>query len=833
MLYRVFSLLGALIYVPARLIFPEDANDPMGFRYIISAAFFCVYLFSFVKFPLRKYLPHAVIGVIYLTAVWSQSLMFLNGLDPIYTTTFVMVTFISMWMLPSQSSLIGFIVLNVIGLILLTVYIENPQASFVHLWFHGIFALNVGYLADQGRLRNLEMLLKRKEEINYINYSAVGASRDGILLVNHDGKFIRANDNFFQLWGMEPFNEGENTLGIAEEKALAQVVEKDRFQKLISSELHTMEENRIEEFELLDGRYLEIYFIETQLNDRPLGRLWFFREITARKRIESNIVASEARLRKFNDSLTEMAIRPALHDGNLEEALKEVTKTATEVLGVDMASIWFFDFPKGKMDCRILYRKSKTQYESGLEIILNDYPAYFEMVTQSRIFSVSDTKSHPIADEFREGKHTGPTGALIHAHIRSGDESIGILSVEEPHARDWNVEDESYVASLADLFAVSVEVNRRKEIRLQIERYSAILKATFQLSETGILVLDAQGDVIEYNDLYLQTFEMTEHFLQTASYEEKVAHNLNQMKNADDIGKAAQQLRSRPGMETAGLMEFKDGRSIERYSKGLIINGEIVGRVWFYLDITERMNREQELMNRNFELDSFVYRASHDLKAPLNSIMGLINIIREEEDITSILTYVQMMDKSVSKLDSFIKQLTQFSQDARLQVVRKPIDLEEMILEIWQDLKYMDNAERVQLDLQVEQQNEFFSDPVRLAIVCNNIVSNSIKYQDLAKPQGTLKVRIESNPSQAMLHFEDNGLGISKEHQEKVFELFFRASVQATGSGLGLYITYNAVEKLGGNIDIQSDLGKGTSFTLHIPNRLDEAVPESGSPLKV
>jgi len=829
LLYRVFSIIGTLIYVPARIIFPENANDPIEFRFFVSGMFFCLFLFSFVKFPLRQYLPHAVSGVIYVTAFWIQYLMYLNDLDPTYTVTFATVTFISMWMLPSQSSLMGYIVLNMLGLVLLSIYTIDPKGSLIHLWFHGVFALSVGYLADQGRLRNLEMLLKKKEEINFINYSAVGASRDGILLVNRLGKFIRANDNFFQIWGISPFESGDKVLEEAESIAVSQVVDKERFLRLISSDRKAIEENRIEEFGLQDGRFLEIYFIETQMNDRPLGRLWFFRDITERKNIEANIVASEGRLRTFNDSLTEMAIRPALLDGNLEDALKEVTKTACEVLKVKRASIWFFDFPNKKMDCRILYRREIDTFESGLEIGMSEYPAYFEMVTQTRIFSVADTADHPIAEEFREGRHTGPAGALIHAHIRSGDESIGVLSVEEIEPRHWNVEDQSYIASLADLFAVSLEVNRRKEIRLQIERYSAILKATFELSETGILVLDAKGEVIEYNDLYLQTFSMTADFLINAPYDEKLMHNINQLSNAADIERDARQLRARPGMETAGLMEFKDGRSVERYSKGLIIGGEIVGRVWFYLDITERMNREKELMNRNFELDSFVYRASHDLKAPLNSIMGLINIIRDEEDVNTILTYVQMMDKSVSKLDAFIKQLTQFSQDARLQVVRKPIDLNEMITEIWQDLRYMDNAERVKLDLEIQQDGEFFSDPVRLAIVCNNIVSNSIKYQDLSKPESSLIVKINSNAEKATLYFEDNGLGISKEHQEKVFELFFRASVQATGSGLGLYITYNAVEKLGGRIDINSEFGVGTAFTLHIPNRLEEPVTEEDS----
>lgn len=822
MLYRLFGFAGALMLPVARVVFPESAYDPMYLRWIMASCFLAISVLTFFPKLHRNTRDGVLVTVAMMITTWIYYLLYQNGLDPNYSTTYILLTIACFWILPSEKALYIYLAFNIVGLVILTIAVKNPVVSVWHIWLHASFVQFIGFLADKSRLINIHQYFQKAKEIDYINYSAVGASRDGILLVDNEGTFIRANDNFFTLWGIILEGDRQISLEEAQEVALKQVKDGERFRYLINTHQHSVQENQIEEFELNNGRFLEIYFIETQMGDRPVGRLWFFRDITERRKMEIGLKESERRLRQLNDSLTEMASNPALLDGRIDTSLKEVTQTVADILGTEMSSIWFMDYEKQSMECQFLYRRSKGEFESGHKIQMENYPAYFELVASKRLFSVHDTRAHPIAEEFREGRHTGPTGSLVHAHIRSGDEIIGILCVEDNDPRIWKVEEQTYIASVADLFAVSIEISRRKEIRQQLERYSAILKATFELSETGILVLDGAGNVVECNDLYIKTWNTTKEFLLNGSYEENLQYNLAQIKNAVNIGKDAKMLQERPGMETAGVIEFKDGRLVERYSKGLTIGGEIVGRVWFYLDITDRKKRETELMNRNFELDSFVYRASHDLKAPLNSIMGLINIIREEEDINAILTYIQMMDKSVTKLDAFIRQLTQFSQDTRLQLVRKPIVLKEMIQDIWHDLKYMENAPRVELDLQVAQEGEFFSDPVRLTIVCTNIISNAIKYQDLKKPSGLIEVLVQANSKRAILQFKDNGLGINQEHLEKVFELFFRASVQATGSGLGLYITHNAVEKLGGKIDVSSDEGHGTTFTLKIPNRLGE-----------
>ena len=239
-------------------------------------------------------------------------------------------------------------------------------------------------------------------------------------------------------------------------------------------------------------------------------------------------------------------------------------------------------------------------------------------------------------------------------------------------------------------------------------------------------------------------------------------------------------------------------------------------------DVTQRKITERELLQRNFELDSFVYRASHDLKAPLNSLMGLIDILKLESPSPETLRYISLMDRSVQKLDTFIRNLTDFSRITRLDLNQQEIDLEGLFAEVEESLKYMENADKVAQYFELEQECPFYGDRFHLGIVLSNLISNAIKYQDHSKEENWVKVRMRVQPEKVRVEVEDNGIGIPHQHLDKLFELFFRASNQSFGSGLGLYITQNAVEKMEGGIVVNSKEGEGTVFSLFLRNYFEE-----------
>jgi len=225
----------------------------------------------------------------------------------------------------------------------------------------------------------------------------------------------------------------------------------------------------------------------------------------------------------------------------------------------------------------------------------------------------------------------------------------------------------------------------------------------------------------------------------------------------------------------------------------------------------------RELHEKNFELDQFVYKTSHDLRSPLSTILGLVDILRGEPDEAARRQYVDLIANRVHKLDRFIRSMLDYSRNSRTATRREVIDVAALVQECYADLEYMKHFGRLQLNFLVGE-GRFCSDVFRLKVIFSNLISNAIKYQDFNKAQGRLDIAVEITPAQAVIRCTDNGVGIQPEYQERIFEMFFRAAEQSEGSGLGLYIVRQAVAVLHGTIGVQSQVGGGTAFAIVLPN---------------
>ena len=227
-----------------------------------------------------------------------------------------------------------------------------------------------------------------------------------------------------------------------------------------------------------------------------------------------------------------------------------------------------------------------------------------------------------------------------------------------------------------------------------------------------------------------------------------------------------------------------------------------------------RTNRE--LSKRNTELDNFVYSVSHDLRAPIASVLGLINLAKKDKDISMKHMYLDMINKSALQQDDFIKEILDQSRNSRLEVKREEIMFEPLIDETFGQLKFAISAgQPVERVVTVEQKQPFYSDRWRLKVILNNIISNAIRYRNGKDP--VIKVDVMINENFASVAIQDNGKGIDTEHLPNIYKMFYRATDDGAGSGLGLYIVKEAIDKLNGHIDIQSEVGKGTIVRFAIP----------------
>ena len=226
----------------------------------------------------------------------------------------------------------------------------------------------------------------------------------------------------------------------------------------------------------------------------------------------------------------------------------------------------------------------------------------------------------------------------------------------------------------------------------------------------------------------------------------------------------------------------------------------------------------QELTTSNRELDSFVYHTSHDLKAPLKSVLGLVALSKSEAGTQEQLQlYLEMMEKSILKLEEFIHSIIEYSTNVKSAVHREKINLNDIVDESVQQLSEFENVDQIEIRKDIEVNGNFYSDPRRLQIILSNLLSNSIKYHDFQKPNPYIEINAKESGSLMELAIRDNGTGITKRYHKDIFEMFFRASENATGSGLGLYIVKETVAKLDGQITFQSKYREGTEFVIKLP----------------
>ena len=242
-------------------------------------------------------------------------------------------------------------------------------------------------------------------------------------------------------------------------------------------------------------------------------------------------------------------------------------------------------------------------------------------------------------------------------------------------------------------------------------------------------------------------------------------------------------------------------------------------------DITKRKNAEinlekqnKELLKTNKELDRFVYSVSHDLRSPLTSIQGLISIIEDESKEPETLEHVEMIKSSINRLDEFIRKILSYSQNKRTGLQVEKILVKKTILTIVDSLQNMSNAKGIHFEIDIEENFTFFSDKLGFNTIVENIISNAIKYHKPFDAERFIKVTGNVTNEMLQIKIADNGIGIATKHQDKIFDMFFRISSRSEGSGIGLYIVKDTIEKLEGSIHFFSVVRSGTTFEIKLKN---------------
>ncbi len=235
------------------------------------------------------------------------------------------------------------------------------------------------------------------------------------------------------------------------------------------------------------------------------------------------------------------------------------------------------------------------------------------------------------------------------------------------------------------------------------------------------------------------------------------------------------------------------------------------------LDITEQHNQMIELQRVNAELDNFTYHASHDLRAPLTTILGLVNLGMMEKEANNVQAYLEMIRGRISHMDVLLKDLISVSYNNKKEISNEPFLFQEEVKDIIKD--YDTQGSRCRAYVEVIQEEEFVTDGIRMRTILRNLISNAFKYYNPELESPFVKIQVCVEKRRAAIQLIDNGIGIEWSHKERVYDMFYRATSRSTGTGLGLYIVKSMIDKLNGHISLESTFGYGTTLGVYLINQ--------------
>lgn len=256
-------------------------------------------------------------------------------------------------------------------------------------------------------------------------------------------------------------------------------------------------------------------------------------------------------------------------------------------------------------------------------------------------------------------------------------------------------------------------------------------------------------------------------------------------------------------------------------------NGEVEQYSLIARDITYLKNYQQEITQQNIELqkvnselDHFVYSISHDLRAPLISVVGVLEIIETEFylDDADLHSYLAMLHLGLMRTDDSIKNILEYSKNSRESVKVERVFIRAVVEEVINNFHLELIEKNIELTIDIQDKIPFYSDSVRLQSILNNLVDNAIKYQDVNKKNKKILIRFTSEEQNSTLTVWDNGIGIENNQDDKIFEMFYRGSSLSAGSGLGLYIVKQIAELLGAKITVQTIYEEMAEFSIVFPN---------------
>jgi PAS domain S-box-containing protein len=546
-------------------------------------------------------------------------------------------------------------------------------------------------------------------------------------------------------------------------------------------------------------------------------------EQTLRERSE-RIIRHQAVLLKLN-KMTETD-----ETSTFSVTTEEVAKT----LDVARVGIWLLDGQGHRLSCQDLYTLQDHCHEKGGELQAGGYPRYMQALEASRIVAADDITKDPRTVEFGDSyaKALGVTSRMD-VPIRSHGKLVGVICHEHVGApRQWTLEEQDFVASVADMIVFKLEGAARRKaqqaLRDSERRYRTLLKNIPQ----RIFYKDLNGTYMLCNESYAQVLRLDSPDEITG----KTDHDFHPKELADKYRADDQRIMTNGVAEELEEPYIQDGQQLTVQTlKSPVRNeqGQTIGIFGIFWDITarkqaekalEEINRDlqstvQELQRSNRELQDFAYVTAHDLKAPLRAIGTLSDWLfgdyqdRLDEQGRD---HLQLIKGRVSRMNELIDSILRYSEIGRGNRNMQRVNLNTVVSET---LASLNPPERFQITL-ADELPTVVGEKIRLAQVFQHLIGNALRYND--KPEGRIEIGSADDGERWTFSVSDNGPGIPEKYHEKIFKMFQTLAPrdELESIGIGLAVVKKIVELYGGRVWVESTVGQGSTFFFTLPKAI-------------
>lgn len=572
------------------------------------------------------------------------------------------------------------------------------------------------------------------------------------------------------------------------------------------------------------------------------------------QKTEESLQIKAAQERQQSQALLFLAKNLNRGNGDPRHVFELVTEKTAETLNVERVSIWLYEEHQSSISTIDLYEKSKKKHSKGDVLYSKDYPAYFRALEEGLVIDANNANKDPRTAEYSESYLT-PLGitSMLDAPIRVEGKMRGVLCLEHIGTmRNWTTTEQSFANSISDMVSMIMETSERRRTEKELEISLSVLRAALESTADGILIVDNNGKINGLNQQFVKMWGIPNKILETKDDNQVFDFTLSQLKNPEKFLPSFKELHKNPKLENFDLLEFKDGKTFERFSKPQQLkNGEIIGHVWSFRDITERKRAQAEILKlneqleqrvqkrteevvdlnkslkkhisdletANKELDSFSYSVSHDLRSPLRTINGFTKLIeRKYKDKIDEQgkEFMKIISDSTQKLEQLIDDLLSFSRLGKKELVKAEIDMNELVNSIVKDIDISQWNSKAKIT--VKEMLPSFGDKALLSQVFVNMLSNALKYSK-NKDIPVIEIGSYRKENENIYYIKDNGVGFNMAQYDKLFKVFQRlhSDAEFQGSGVGLAIVDRIIKRHEGRVWAEGKVNEGATFYFALP----------------